>query len=410
MKSIHKGKIILTFLAFSSLLVSNVSAGGPFWEVYFGTKGLVNGFDVAYAVETHWSGKIYIAGVVNKGPIGGYDAFVASYDFFGNLLLEVYWGTRGFDAAYALDVDELGNIYIAGRTGPGPFGGDDAFVVCFDSSGGLRWEAFYGTAQYDRAHGVAVDPHGNVYIVGSIGRNPGPFDAFVASFNCSGGLRWEAFYGTPNGYEYGYAVDVDLFGNVYVAGRTGQGEVYGMPFDTFLISYDSSGNPRWEVVHAFSGICDWAHGVAVDSCGNIYIAGPTWNPATQDGEVFIASFNCSGGLRWEAFWGTPTRWEYARGIDVDLFGNVYVGGYAYAREPFQPDEGPFGGDDAFVVCFDSSGGLRWEAFWGTADDDQAWGVAVNGNKKVYIAGWTLSGPFGGYDAFLASLRVQSRHG
>lgn len=389
MKGVHKGKIILPILALVSLLVSNVSARGRYWEIYFGTRR----FDVAYAVETHWTGNIYIAGVVGRGPIGGYDAFVASFDSSGNLLWEAYWGTKGFDAASAIDVDWLGNIYIAGRTGPGPFGGDDAFVASFNRSGGLRWEAFWGTAEFDSASGVAVDLFGNVYVVGSIGHEPGPYDAFVASFDRSGGLRWEDFYGTPKGYEYGYAVDVDWHGNVYVAGRTGQGPVHGQPFDAFLISYNASGDLRWE---AFWDriICDWARGVAVGPYGNIYITGPSWNAYTHLSDVFVASFNASGGFRWEALWGVPDVDERSYAIDVDLFGNVYI--VAYTRLA------PSGEDDVVILSFDSSGDFRWETYWGTGNDDYAVGIAVNLNRKVYIAGYTPSGPFGGYDAFVAS--------
>jgi len=394
MKTVHKCKMALAAMVVAFLLVNNVSARGRFWEAYFGTSG----FDAAYAVETHWSGKVYIAGVVQKGPIGGYDAFVACYDLRGNLLWDAYWGTKGYDAAYALDVDWLGNVYIAGRTGPGPFGGDDAFVAAFNRSGGLRWEALWGTAEYERAHGIAVDLIGRVYVVGSIGRNPGPFDAFVAAFNRSGGLRWEDFYGTPKGYEYGYAVDVDWLGNVYVAGRTGQGEVFGQPFDAFVLSYDSSGAVRWESLWGRQ-ICDWARGIVVDLCGNVYITGPTWTALTQRPEVFVVSFNASGGFRWEVLWGALATYEYGCDIDMglDSDGNLYVAGYMRS--------GPFGNDDAVILSVDSSGDFRWEAYWGTENDDQALGVSVDLLGNVYIAGYTSPGPFGSFDAFLAAPRV-----
>jgi hypothetical protein len=389
MKGFHEIKKILAILAFTSPLFSNVSGYGVFWEAYFGTRG----FDVAYAIDTDLTGKIYIAGVVQKGPIGGYDAFVASFDSSGVLRWEAFWGTENFDAAYALHVDWLGNIYIAGRTGLGPFGGDDAFVASFDSSGVLRWEAFWGTADYDRAYGIAADLFGNVYIVGSIGYKPGPFDAFVASFDSSGVLRWEAFWGTEKGYEYGIAVDVDWLGNVYVAGRIGQGEVHGMPFDAFVASFDSSGVLRWE---AYWGrqICDWATGVVVDAHGNVYITGPTWTALTQLPEIFVVSFNASGVFRWEALWGTLNVYERSYAIDADLYGNVYVTGYTRL--------GPFGGYDAVILSFDSSGDFRWGTYWGTENDDQALGVTVDWDGKVYITGYTSSGPYGWYDAFIVA--------
>jgi len=392
---------LLTFLTIAYLLVSSVSAQTLVWEVFWGTSG----FEVAHGVVSETCamsldgvGNVYITGVVQPGPSGGYDAFLSAFDRFGVLRWQTFWGTRArYDDAGAVTLDVNGNIYITGTTSPGPFGAYDVFLASFNSSGGFRWEAFWGTSCYDWGKAIAVDDFGNIYVTGRTGEvYSGPYDAFLVSFNSSGGFRWEAFWGTQKGYEGGAAVVVDDLGNSYVGGRTGQGEIHGQPYDAFLISYNQSGNFRWEAIWG-KVACDFVYGIVLDSFGNVYIAGVTYifGPFGGD-DAFLVSFNSSGGFRWEAFWGSPGR-EVALEVALDLFGNAYIAGYVSG--------GPFGGEDAFIASFDSSGSFKWEVFWGTEGFDRAAGVSLDLCGNVYIAGHTHPGPSGGYDAFLAAFAL-----
>ena len=394
--------VLLTVLTVAYLLVSSVSAQTLVWEVFWGGSG----FDVAggiasdvCAVSMDDRRNIYIVGVKQPGPFGGCDAFLASYDRFGVLRWETFWGSSGgYDSAGSIAIDPLGNVYIAGVTSPGPFGVFDVFVASFNSSGDFRWETFWGTPDYDWGSAVAVDQFGNVYVSGRTSEVywPGPWDAFLVSFNSSGGLRWESFWGTSNGYERADAVAVDSFGNVYIGGRSGQGEIFGQPYEAFLVSYNSSGELRWETLWG-KVACDFVYGIALDPVDNIYIAGVTYifGPFGGD-DAFLVSFDSSGSFRWEAFWGTARR-EVANGVALDLFGNAYITGYS--------SHGPFGGHDAFIASFDSSGGFRWDAHWGTEGLDHGVGVGLDHFGKVYIGGYTYPGPSGGYDAFVAAFAL-----
>jgi len=245
-----------------------------------------------------------------------------------------------------------------------------------------------------------VDSLGNIYVSGRTSQvyYPGPWDAFLVSFDSSGGLRWDAFWGTPNGWDRADAVAVDSLGNIYIGGRTGQGEanVYGQPFEAFLVSYDPFGDLRWETLWG-KRACDFVYGIALDPLDNIYIAGVTYICGPFGGDdAFLVSFDSSGGFRWEAFWGSPGR-QVAQGVALDLFGNAYIAGYTY--------QGPFGGHDAFIASFDSSGGFRWEAFWGTESLDHAVGVSLDLFGNIYIGGYTYPGPSGGHDAFIAAFAL-----
>ncbi|QEG39401.1 SBBP repeat-containing protein [Roseimaritima ulvae] len=56
----------------------------------------------------------------NKIGSGGYcDAFVAKFDAEGKLVWSTLLGGPNYDRAYAVEVDGEGNVFVAGRAGPG---------------------------------------------------------------------------------------------------------------------------------------------------------------------------------------------------------------------------------------------------------------------------------------------------
>ena len=80
--------------------------------------------------------------------------------------------------------------------------------------------------------------------------------------------------------------------------------------------------------------------------------------------------------------------------------NIYVVGSVRGALPGQTN--PSGSDDAFVRKYDSNGVERWTRQFGTGDQEQAYGVAVDASG-VYVTGRTtgsLVQPAQGTDVFL----------
>ena len=74
--------------------------------------------------------------------------------------------------------------------------------------------------------------------------------------------------------------------------------------------------------------------MALDSSGNIYLGGYTWNGSNNDfalakytpAGVLDTSFNSSGALPGTATTGLVSGNDYVNGIALDSSGNIYLGG------------------------------------------------------------------------------------
>jgi hypothetical protein len=417
------------------------------WHTFLG--GSSN--DEGYAIAVDGEGNIYVAGASYASwgsPIADHsggihsDAFVAKLHSSGVLLWHTFLGGSSSDCGYAVAVDGDGNVFVAGWSyvswgSPlNPYSGNgDAFVAVLNASGVLQWNTFLGGSSFDLGRAITVDGDGNVVVAGysdaswgaPIVDHSGGYDAFVAKLNASGVLQWHTFLGGSS-YDAGYAVAVDVGGNVVVAGYSDA--TWGTPIvdhsggigalsDAFAAKLDSSGVLQWNTFMGASDSNDNGYAIAVDGSGSVYVAGEsasgTWgapvNPHSGSWEAFAAKLNASGALVWNTFLGS---WEsdYGKAIAVDGDGDVYVAGDSFATWG-APVVDHSGGthSDAFVAVLNASGVLQWNTFLGGSGIDRGNAIAVDGEGNVVVAGEsdaTWDAPVvphaGGLDAFVARIR------
>ncbi len=214
----------------------------------------------------------------------------------------------------------------------------------------VAWNLFLGSESVDNIGRIFVDKDCNLYITGDSQNNWGspirPFsgntsnyDAFVAKLDSSGNLIWNTFLGSL--YEdHGCGIALDSIGNIYVAGSSSAS--WGFP------------------VQSFSG----------------------------DGDIFIAKLDRNGNLIWNSFLGA-TGLNYGTRIALDNNDNIYISGLSTSSwgSPIRAYSGSGYLDyDACVAKLDSSGNLIWNTFLGTTKNDYCNGMSMDKSGNIYVTG------------------------
>ena len=297
---------------------------------------------------------------------GSYDMYVASFDSSGKHRWSKSAGSTSSDYGYAIDSDSNGNVYVTGyfyynaNFGGSTLtskGGYDVFLVSFDSSGKHRWSKNFGSTSTDYGFGVAVDGSGNVYITGmhystinfggSNLTSSGSYDIFLASFTPSGVHRWSKNFGGTSS-DYGYGVAVDKSGNVYLTGMFYYTVNFGGSalssngiYDAYIASFTPAGGHRWSKSFG-STSSDYGYGIATDPKGNVFFTGYFYNSikfgtkthsSAGSYDIFITSFNSTGGYRWSRTHGSTSS-DYGRALSVDPSGDLFTTGYFYYTVDF----------------------------------------------------------------------------
>jgi len=285
-----------------------------------------------------------------------------------------------------------------------------------DSSSSSSADGIPGTYQLatnDYANGVATDSSGNVYVTGGTkggldgNTSAGNTDLFVVKYNSSGTKQWTKQLGS-SGRDSANGVATDSSGNVYVTGVTFGGldcNTSAGANDLFVVKYNSSGTKQW-TKQLGSVSSDFANGVATDSSGNVYVAGGTYggldgNTSAGNTDLFVVKYNSSGTRQWTKQLGTA-EYDEARGVATDSSGNVYVAGGTKGNLNGNSNSGR---TDLFVIKYNSSGTRQWTKQLGTWQTDLANGVATDSSGNVYVTGVTYRHLDGNTSAGSADLFV-----
>lgn len=362
-----------------------------------------SGYDYGYEIAVDSTGSAYITGYTEstdfptqnpaqKNNSGGRDVFVAKINSEGNsLVYSTYLGGSGNDHGYAIALDERENAYLTGLTYSTDFplkdpiygysGYGDIFLAKLSSEGKILYSTYFGGSNNDCAYGVAVDSSGNVYLTGTTystdfpTKNPikergGLWDSFVIKINSEGNqIIFSSFIGGSDN-DYGTGIAVDSLENVYITGYTSspdfptqnpvQENIAG-GYDAFIAKISTSEKSILFSTFIGGKDNDYSRGIAIDSKGNVYIAGetsstdfPTRDPIQENNaghwDAFVVKINLEANVFVYSTYLGGSNNDYAHGIAVDLLDNAYVTGYTSSSNfpTAVPIYGYSGGYDSFV--------------------------------------------------------------
>lgn len=330
-------------------------------------------------------------------------------------------GGSGSDYPTNIAVDGEGNTYMTGQFAGKAFfdvteiqstGAENMFLAKFDAEGKAVWVSQGGGQKHDEGRSVKIDGDGNVYVTGyfqgsaTFGatalESSGDLDMFLAKYSASGDLLWVKKAG-GEGYDRGYALDLDADGNVYVVGQftrlaffNASTVVYAgdVTTGTFLVKYNASG----DVIYARNSTgVSYSEGNAlvVTGTGESFISGSfsetmkfgtTTLEAQGDLDLFIAKYNADGTLAWAKREGN-TGTEANRGMSLDPSGNVYVTGFFNGTTTIGSTTFVSAGDrDIFLAKYNTAGDNLWTIKAGGPGRDRSYAVNHDASGNLYLTG------------------------
>ncbi len=309
------------------------------------------------------------------------------------------------------------------------------------TDGGATWNLSSNGLKNNYVRALAVDRGNPATVYAGILGGP---DGFVAKLNAAGnGLAYLTYLGgTESDFAVGLAIDKD--GNAYVTGETNSSEFptanalqaarSGFASDAFVTKLDPNGATLLYSTYLGGINTDSAEKIAVDAAGSAYVTGttqssnfplrnaaqPTFGGFSSD--AFVAKLNPAGSaLEYSTFFGGQST-DVGRAIAVDGNGNAVIAGATTSPDfptldSVLPNPKLSTDADAFVVRLDAGGAVSYSTLLGGFSNDQAYGIAVDAARNVYVTGQTSSRDFpvvesvqpyrAGFDVFITKLGFES---
>ena len=395
----------ITLLAITLTIVFDLNAQSTRLDWVTQIGGSSNDYSTSIATDNQ--GNVYTTGsfqgTVDFYPgVGNYtltsvgnnnDIFIQKLDSSGNFGWAKRIGGSSVEQINSIKIDKDGSIittgYFSDTVDFDPSastynliasGGIEMFVQKMNSLGNFVWAKRIGKTTYNigavecRGEAVAVDTLGNIYttgeFIGTVDFDPGVdtfdltynhdlalpsgSDIFIQKLDASGNFLWAKRIGSITD-NYGYSLDVDDSGNVYVTG-------------------------------IFTGTADFDPGAGIY---NLTSAG--------ESDIFVLKLNTQGDFIWAAQVGGE-NYEYGTSIKVDSEGNSFItgsfgGGLTMegGSADFSPGEGVYeltskGGSDIFVLKLDAAGNFVWVKQMGGFSFDMGRSLFIDSQDNIYLSG------------------------
>jgi uncharacterized protein (TIGR03437 family) len=279
----------------------------------------------------------------------------------------------------------------------------------------VTYASYIGTNCSDEVAGVALDPQGGLYVVGTgcagLPGTPnlkftGDADAFVAKFTADGRLAYTSYLGGTGG-DHGWGITADPAGNAWVVGdassdfpRTASGGASGT---AFIAKLDTTGR----LVFSFIDV-GTIRAVTMDKQGNVYTAGQATISLYSGWDPFVRKLTGNGVQLKSRFVISPghTYGEPPTAIAVDASGAAYICGstssiqFPVTSNAFQKHNvlsealpWSYTGYVAKIAAdFDSMPMATY--LGGTNQQSECTGIAVGKAGEVWVTGWTDASDFG----------------
>ncbi len=216
--------------------------GNHIWNITNGDSGSLQDFGNAVAIGP--GNSIYVAGKKTDTIRSNSEMWILKYDSSGSLLWNKLFTNYNNDTeGMGIAVDSYGNAFAAGYVYVGP--GNSLFaVVKYNSSGSQVWNTTFGGSGTESAKSIALDNAGNIYVAGltgSFGNGSSSYkDVWTVKLNSTGSILWNRTFGGLNLNDEGDGIAVTSDGTSYVSGIADSAS--GSTAKLLLLRYNSTGS------------------------------------------------------------------------------------------------------------------------------------------------------------------------
>ncbi len=387
-------------------------------DTSFGGTGIVttpvgSSLDQAYGIAIQSDDKIVVAGFSN---MANNDFAVVRYTTAGEL--DSTFGSGGavttsigssWDQAIGVKIQSDGKIVAAGFS---DLGGNYDFAVARYESTGTPDSTFDGDGKLttaigsttDQAYGVAIQSLDGKIVVVGISNNGTDDDFAVARYEDSGAL--DATFSTDgkvttpigSGYDQAFGVAIQSDGKIVVVGSSNNGTNYDFAVVRYTTTgaLDSTGPTAFDtdgkLTTAIGSGNDQAYGVAIQGDGKIVVAGFSNNGTNYDFAVVRyltdGSLDSTFGSGGKVTTPIGSELDQAYGVAIQGDGKIVVAGYSNNGS----------NNDFAVVRYTTTGAL--DSTFGSGGKvttpigsglDQAYGVGIQSDGKIVVAGYSNNG-------------------
>lgn len=238
-----------------------------------------------------------------------------------------------------------------------------------------EWFTEYGDNNTDLARNIAIDKNGNTYVIGYVTRNFGDLTkpkllsmTFLLKFDVKGELKWsKEIYGENS--NDGNAVAVDSNGNVYMAGVfTNTIRLDGVTMiqdskdlNTYIVKYDTDGKHVWHKI---------------------------LRPQQQQSSDDHHHHNHEKGEKHSHF--HPIA-NHITDMKIDKENNFYITGYFSKSIDFDPSEKEYlmtadTALDAFIAKYNAQGDFIWGKTLKGDGVNKSNSLTIDSENNVYFTG------------------------
>ncbi len=331
------------------------------------------------------------------GSEGASDVFVAKFSPNGQLAWSTYIGGPNYDRSYAIAVDSAGDVYVAGRAGPGfpttsgalqtAFGGDnnrnsaygaqDGFVAKLAADGGsLIWSTYFGGSGRGFIRDLDIDPQGRAHIgFNSYANNPH--------------ITSDAHRSTRRGVvDAGYAV-ISANGQsveyaTYLGGTTGRSANNSLPTLTPSVRVRANGGTYFSYL---------------DNADDVQTTANVFQPSRRGNfDMVVSKFSPQRTIEWTTYVGGSAYDEVeTHGLTIDANDRPVIGGNTRSKDfpvtngAYRATPGTNSGSDSdgFVSILSADGtSLFASTFLASTGSEQVEGMATMSDGTILVSGAT----------------------